>query len=83
MTKKNGYLHEDYQGGPTMTLLNVLSLLGVLTVLKAPNVLNVLNVLDIPKDASLTCWALFLAISLTYFKFRTESMNRLPAQWPF
>ena len=56
MPKMNPFLYEDYQGGPTLTLLNVLSLLGVPYIL---NVLNVLNVLNMPKDALLACWALF------------------------
>ena len=44
-----GFLHENYRGSPTLTLLNVL---GV------PNVLNVLYVLNVPMDASLACCAL-------------------------
>ena len=45
----SGFLHENYRGSPTLTLLNVLSVLGVLNVL---NVLVVLNVLNMPMDAS-------------------------------
>ena len=37
-----------------MKLLNVLIVLGVL------NELNVLNGLNMPKDASLACWPLFI-----------------------
>ena len=47
MPKTDNFLHENHQGGPNLTLLNVL------------DVLNELNVLNMPKDASLACWALF------------------------
>ncbi len=47
----NGFVHENYWGGPTLTLLNVVSVLGLL---------NVLSVLDMLKDASSACWALFI-----------------------
>ena len=43
-----------------MTLLNVLGVLGVL---------YVLNVLDMPMDASLSCWALFI---LSVFFSKTQ-----------
>ncbi len=46
MPKMNGFLYENHQGSPTLTLLNVLGVLGVL------NPLNVLNM------ARLSCiWA--------------------------
>ena len=48
------FLFENHRGSPTLTLLNVLSVLGVL------NVLVVLNVLNMPMDASLASWALFV-----------------------
>ena len=44
---------KNHQGGPALTLRNVL---GVLNVLNAQNVLNMLNM---RMDASLACWALF------------------------
>ena len=47
-------LYENHWGSPTLTLLNVLDVLGLL------GVLNVLDVLNMPMDASLACWALFL-----------------------
>ena len=50
----SGFRHENHRGSPTLTLLNVLSVLGVL------NLLVVLNVLDMPMDASLASWALFV-----------------------
>ena len=50
----SGFLYESHRGSPTLTLLNVLSVLGVLVVLV------VLNVLDMPMDASLASWALFV-----------------------
>ena len=47
-------LYENHWDSPTLTLLNVLGVLGVL------NVLHVLHVLNMPMDASLACWALFI-----------------------
>ena len=43
--------------GLTLILQNVLRVLGVHNVL---NVLYVLHVLNMPMDASLACWALFV-----------------------
>ncbi len=57
MPKMIGFLHENHQGGLTMTLMNVLSVLGVLNVLM---VLDMLNLLDMPKDESSACWASFI-----------------------
>ena len=54
MLEMNSVLHENHQGGLTMTLMNVLSVLSVF---------YVLSVLDLPMDASLACWALFFYVS--------------------
>ena len=48
---------ENHWDSPTLTLLNVHSVLGVLNVL---NVLHVFNALNMPIDASLASWALFV-----------------------
>ena len=51
------FLYENHRGSPTLTLLNMLGVLNVLNVL---NVIHVLHVLNMPMDASLACWALFI-----------------------
>ena len=62
------FLYENHQDSPTLTLLNVLGVLGVLNVLNVVHVLHVLYVLHVlhalnmPMDASLACWALFLFV---------------------
>ena len=43
-------------------VLNVLYVLYVLNVLNVLNMLGVLYVLNMPMDASLACWALFLSV---------------------
>ena len=48
------FIYDNHRGSPTLILLNVLGVLNVL------NVLHVLDVLNMPMDASLACWALFL-----------------------
>ena len=45
MAKLENFRHEGRHGGPVLALLNVL---------------NLRELLDMPKDASLACWALFL-----------------------
>ena len=55
-----------------MTLLNVPNVFHVLNVL---NVLNVLSLLDMPKDASLACWALF-CFSLKIGKYFIDDNKR-------
>ena len=45
------------RGSPTLTLRNVL---GALVVINVLNVLHMLKVLDMPMDASLASWALFI-----------------------
>ena len=75
MPKLDGFLYEKHWRSPTLTLLDFMGVLGVLNVLNllnVPNVLNmlnVLNVLDMPKDASLACWALF-------FIFETRAIGQ-------
>ena len=54
------FLCENHWGSLTLTLLNVHGVLDVLNVLNVPNVLHVLHVLNMPMDASLACWALFM-----------------------
>ena len=54
------FLYENHRGSQTLTLLNVFGVLGVLNVLNVLHVLNVFHVLNMPMDASLACWALFL-----------------------
>ena len=53
------------RGVPTMILLNVL------------NVLGVLNVRNMPKDASLPCWALFFdaEIIINFFLFFSDDVS--------
>ena len=41
-------------------MLDVLGARNVLNMLNVLNVLNVLHVLNMPMDASLACWTLFL-----------------------
>ena len=55
MLKMGSFLHENHRDDPldTMILLNVFNVLGVL---------NVQNALNMPKDAPLACWALFLLV---------------------
>ena len=57
-------------------MLNVLNMLNALTVLNVLNVLNVINVvhvlhvlhvLNMPMDALLACWALFVSFLVPYF----------------
>ena len=51
----SGFLRENHRDGPALILLNALRVLSVL---------SMLNVLNMPMDASLACWAMFLFVSL-------------------
>ena len=62
MPKMVNFLDENHRGSPTLTSLNVLDVLDVL---------NMLSVLNMPKDASLACWALFY--NATYKKWKKDS----------
>ena len=60
--------------GLTLTLQNVLGVLGVHNVL---NVLYVLHVLNMPMDASLACWALFVMVKWVRVKGRARQQCSL------
>ena len=71
------FLYENHWGSPTLTLLNVLGVLGVLHVL---HVLHMLHVLNMPMDASLACWALFLTL---YMERWMDQQTYLPIEMQF
>ena len=80
----NGFLYENHQGSPTLTLLNVLGVLGVLYVLHVLHVVHLVHVLNMPMEASSACWALFI-FSIDYVgtrKSRVEAVHP-PHATPF
>ena len=64
-------------------VLNVLDALFVLNVLDELCVLDVLDalcVLNVPKDASLSCWALFLFCFISRIR-RVMELSHAPGSW--